>query len=202
MKKTFLIITLFLLVSWIGSIKVGYKIHQDYKRAKSNYTASYNGLREYYHGKLKAYQIAPQQLTRADAKELFSDEFQKLEKELKLKRVSQVIKIESSTAGTVKLEFKDTVIHQENMRRAPDTIPARVFTYSDENIYFKGINVKDSITVDYRYSPKVDIARSLEPRQGFWKKITLQPLKRQSVYTIIPGDPHMQINRFSVLEID
>jgi hypothetical protein len=199
MKKVWLVV-IFLFVAWVQTIRVAYHYKIEAERNENNYNAVLSGVRSYYRGKLKAYQVSPQVLTRAQAKALFSEEMQKLEKQLNLRRVSQIIKIESSTGGIVKLQMRDTIIRTYS--QIVDTIAAKVFNYADSNIMFRGINIRDSIEVYYRCYPRIIIARSLEPRKGIWNKITIHPLRRYPVYTVLPADSSMQVTGFSVIEIN
>jgi hypothetical protein len=198
MKKIHLI-ALFLLIAWIASIRQIYIYHQVAKRQKNNYEAALSGVRKFYRKEVAIHQVKPQTLTRAEAKELFAQEFAFLEKQLGLRKVSQVIKLTGSTGGTVKTQVKDSSIQIPYSQNTP--VLARTFSYADSNINLYGLELNDTLTIRYKYIARLTIARSLEPRGNFWKKITLQPLKRDPVYSCISKDTSFILDQFSVIDV-
>lgn len=189
-------VALFLLIAWIASVVEIYKARKDELRQKNNYEASVSGIRKFYHKELLEYRTKPVVLTERKAREIFEDEITMLENRLQMQKVSQMINLKGSASGTIKAPLRDT-----SLSRLYGPIEAKYFNYADSNISITALTVNDTTLVAYSYYLRLIIARSLEKRKGFWKKLTLQPLKREPVYSAISKDTSLKLTRFSVLEI-
>lgn len=213
MKKNiyFVGITLFLLCAWIASIREIYISHKKADRMESNFEAGLSGIRTFYKGEIAVHQVKSQVLTRAEAKRLFSDQLSELEKKIELKKVSQIVNLSGSAGGIVRTQVKDSLIlqsdplqlnHAVGSVQMEKTVLAKVFNYSGDYISLSGVLLNDTANIKYKYSLKCTLTRSLDHREGLWKKITLQPFKRRPVYSFMSEDTSMILDRFSVIEIE
>lgn len=195
MKKIYFI-ALFLLIAWIASVVEIYKARKSEIRQKNNFEATVSGIRKYYHNEMLEYRTKPVVLTEKKAREIFEDEITMLENRLQMQKVSQMISLKGTASGKIKARVIDT---SYNDLSGPHQ--ARYFNYADSNIRISAITINDTTHAAYQYFLRLMIARSLEKRKGIWKKITLQPLKREPVYSAISPDTSLVLTRFSVLEI-
>lgn len=178
---------------------------------ESNYEAGLSGVRKFYKDEIAVYQVKPQVLTRAEAKQLFSDQIAFLEKKLELKKVSQIVNLSGSAGGMVRTQVKDSLILRSDPVQSENsvgsvqsekTVVAKAFDYSDSNIYLSGIIIDSIAEIRYKYFARIQIARSLDHREGFWNKITLQPIKRHPVYSFFSNDTSFVFEKISVIDID
>lgn len=141
------------------------------------------------------YEAARHSITRDQFKDMFAESFILFSKNLKLKDIEHFTKVNTVTESNINTAFHDSTIVNR------DTTHVKAFAYSDTHLRFSGYATADSLLATYKYYLSLQIAEGKKQRQGWWKKITLQPLKREKIVNAITGDTNTVITNLETYKI-
>lgn len=189
------IAAVFFFVATLVAAKEIYRLNKDVDRWKGNYStaqAEKAGIKKYYAGKLALYEVSAQSFSRAEFRTMFQALSDSLTKQLRLVKPSQIVQVTAKSYIDTTVTTTDTVTNQST---------AQTWAFRSPTIQIRAIEAGNERRLSIRQTIELTITRSLKRREGFFRRIFLVPLKREGVYTVVPSDSSLHIEKFSVYEI-
>lgn len=137
-------------------------------------------------------------ITQEQAKEMIQESLDVFNDKLKLKAIDHYAEIKTTTTNYINTLVRDSVIIKNS-----DTIKAKIINYSSNNLKLTGyLSANDSLYLKYTNQFDLYIATGKQQRKGWFKKITLQPIKRVPIVQAYTSDSCTKINKIFSTKIN
>ena len=185
------VMSVFLLLT-VASAAVGFfHFTNELRRMQNNVTASFDTIhREVSKTGEYLYKKMPMNLTRAEFKEIFTEEFEQT-KEYNLRAVNQITKIATEVQQQLETIATDTIINGQQ---------ARTWIAKTPSITITGIELPDNKRIiSFRNYIALKIYSSKIPRKGIKKLFLWQ--KRPDIITAVPSDTSVVITDVQLINV-
>jgi len=190
------IAAVFFFVATLAAAKQIYKLTKERDRWQTNYNTAHAeraGVEKYFRGRLAIYEATPQVFTRAEFSALFQSLADSLTKKIGLVKPTQIVQIVGRSVTDTAVTARDTVLNKSTVKTWDFYSPSIQIRAIETDSHRRELSISQTI--------ELTITRSLKRREGLLRKIFLVPLRRKGIYSIIPADSALRIEKFSVLEI-
>lgn len=138
-------------------------------------------------------EAAAHTISKDQFKDLFAESFQLFAKDMNMRDINHYTELKTITEHTIKTTLRDSI--------TSDTTHVKAFAYTDANLNFNGYTTNDSLVASYKYYMELKIATGKKEREGFWRKITLQPFKREPIVQAVSNDSNTIITNIQSIKI-